>query len=249
MLALQRWQGVKGEARISRSTLRPKLATKKQSRSCPPHLAENLSGVGTSAHTRGVRLGLQSKSSARECSQQVRQAVAGSVGRGWERRPWLGVQPTGQAGRGWERRREQAVWPLLRKAFGTGMRHGDAPELLLCQTAALRTGSAAAAAHEHFCTISMPHPALAQPPEPPLTTPITAPSLLGAMPRPVSTPPMEGLDEVTSAQERSVRRNENKGSHLRCGLDPACYPAAMPCATTPRHVAPPRAAAIAGSPT
>ncbi len=31
-----------------------------------------------------------------------------------------------------------------------------------------------------------------------LTTPITAPSLLGAMPRPVSTPPMEGLEEVTS---------------------------------------------------
>ncbi len=42
-----------------------------------PHLAKDLSGVGTGAHTRGVRLGLHSKRTARECSQPVGQAVAG----------------------------------------------------------------------------------------------------------------------------------------------------------------------------
>ena len=40
-----------------------------------------------------------------------------------------------------------------------------------------------------------PHRPPARPPG--RTTPMTAPSLLGAMPRPVSTPPMEGLEEVT----------------------------------------------------
>ena len=40
-----------------------------------------------------------------------------------------------------------------------------------------------------------PTPPPARPPG--RTTPMTAPSLLGAMPRPVSTPPMEGLEEVT----------------------------------------------------